>query len=148
MQRKQVVTQSKSYGDLAVDGLLRGLAAGLIMLVFLLAAGMLAGTAPVDCAGPLWAAGQHHGGDRAARAPGGVGGVGAGVGGAVWRSTAPAAAAGLAAWHRLRAGALCRGGALRGERDRAGEFAPWALLAAHMAYGVTLGTVERTIQDR
>jgi hypothetical protein len=45
-QRKQITVASKSLGDLAVDGLLQGLAAGAIMLAFLLGVGMLEGVAP------------------------------------------------------------------------------------------------------
>ena len=44
VQRKDTMT--KSFGDLAVDGLLQGLAAGAIMLALLLGVGMLEGVAP------------------------------------------------------------------------------------------------------
>ena len=47
LQRKQENIATKSLGDLAVDGLLQGLAAGAIMVALLLVAGMLEGATPV-----------------------------------------------------------------------------------------------------
>ena len=45
-QNRQMTTNSRSLGDLAVDGLLHGLAAGAIMLAFLVAIGVMEGVAP------------------------------------------------------------------------------------------------------
>ena len=112
---------SKSLGDLAVDGLLLGLAAGAMMVAFLLVAGMLDGVAPAAVLARFGLPGS-------ATAVTGLLGhlavsavLGAGVGRAVWEPAAACGAAGVAAGHGLWAGALCRGGALCRQRDWVGR---------------------------
>ena len=139
MQRKQVATQSKSYGDLAVDGLLRGLAAGLIMLVFLLAAGMLAGTMPADVLARFGLPGSATvvTGLLGHLAVSAVLGLVWGVlyGGLLHRLPLPTWLLGIGYGLVLYAGAAL----FIVNATGLAEFAPWQLLAAHAVYGLTLG---------
>lgn len=129
----------KSLGDLAVDGLLQGLAAGLIMLAFLLVVGIgdgapllvvLARVGLPGSATPLTGLLGH-------LAVSAVLGLAWGVlyGGLLWRTRLSAwllgAAYGLALY--MVATLLVVGA------TGLTAFAPWVLLAAYGMYGVTLG---------
>lgn len=142
------VTTTNSFGDLAVDGLLRGLAAGLIRLALLLAAGMLEGAPPASVLarfGPPAGATAVTGlmGHLVVAA---VLGLVWGVlyGGLLWRTRLPAWLLGAGYGLLLYAGAALF---VVGATGLA-AFAPWALLAAHLAYGVTLGLLSRGVDRR
>jgi hypothetical protein len=139
MQSKQQNIASKSFGDLAVDGLLQGLAAGAIMLAFLLGVGMLEGVAPAAVLARFGLPGS------ATAVTGLLGHLAvSAVLGLVWgvlygellrRVPAPAWLLGGVYGLLLYAGAALFVVSATGLAD----FAPWQLLMAHVAYGVTLG---------
>lgn len=139
MQSKQQNIASKSLGDLAVDGLLQGLAAGTIMLVFLLAIGLVEGMAPAVVLARLGPS------DSATAVTGLLGHLAlSAVLGLVWgvlygsllrRLSVPAWVLGAAYGLALYVGAAI----FVVNATGLAAFAPWALLAAHLAYGVTLG---------
>ena len=148
MQRKQEERASKSLGDLAVDGLLLGLAAGLIMMALLVVVGMVEGAAPDAVLARFGLP------DGAMAVTGLLGHLAvSAVLGLVWgilygsvRRRAPLPAWVLGAAYGL---ALYVGAALFvvGATGLA-DFAPWALLAAHLAYGVTLGLLSGRAEGR
>ena len=138
-QRKPITAASKSFGDLAVDGLLQGLAAGAMMLAFLLVVGMVDGVAPAAVLARFGLPGS------ATAVTGLLGHLAvSAVLGLVWgmlygsllrRVAVPAWVLGAAYGLALYVGAALFVVGATGLAD----FAPWALLAAHLAYGVTLG---------
>lgn len=139
MQRKQANPATKSLGDLAVDGLLQGLTAGVIMLAFLVGAELVEGVAPAavlsrfglpGSATPLTGLLGH-------LAVSAVLGVVWGVlyGSLLRRTPLPAWVLGAAYGLALYAGATLFVVSVTG----LAAFAPWALLTAHVLYGVTLG---------
>jgi hypothetical protein len=143
MQSKQQNIASKSLGDLAVDGLLQGLAAGAIMLALLLVVGMAEGVAPAA----VLARFGLPGGATAVTGLLGHLAVSA-VLGLVWgvlygsvlrRAPLPAWVLGAAYGLALYVGAALFVVNATGLAD----FAPWALLAAHLVYGLTLGLLSR-----
>ena len=138
-QRKQITAASKSLGDLAVDGLLQGLAAGAIMLAFLLVVGMVEGVAPATVLARFGLP------DSATAVTGLFGHLAvSAVLGLVWGvlygsllRRAP-----LPAWLLGGAyGLLCYTGAALFVVGATGlaDFAPWQLLLSHVFYGLTLG---------
>ena len=137
VQRK--ATMTKSLGDLAVDGLLLGLAAGGIMLAFLVGVGLLEGTAPAAVLARFGAPGS------ATAVTGLLGHLAvSAVLGLVWgvlygsllrRLSVPAWVLGAGYGLLLYAGAALF---VVGATGLA-AFAPWALLVAHGVYGVVLG---------
>jgi zinc transporter ZupT len=130
---------SKSLGDLAVDGLLQGLAAGAIMLAFLLGVGMLEGVAPTAVLARFGLPGS------ASAVTGLLGHLAvSAVLGLVWgvlygsllrRAPLPAWVLGAAYGLLLYVGATVFVVGATGLAD----FAPWQLLLAHGLYGLTLG---------
>jgi hypothetical protein len=139
MQRKHANIASKSFGDLAVDGLLQGLAAGAIMLAFLLVVGMVEGVAPAAVLARFGLP------DSATAMTGLFGHLAvSAVLGLVWgvlygsllrRAPLPAWVLGAAYGLLLYAGAALFVVSATGLAD----FAPWQLLLAHVFYGLTLG---------
>jgi hypothetical protein len=139
MQGKQETVISKSLGDLAVDGLLRGLGAGLIMMAFLLGIGMVEGLAP---AAVLVRFGLS---DGTTAVTGLLGHLAvSAVLGLLWgvlygrllrRAPLPPWVSGIAYGLVLYGGATLF---VVGVTGLAG-FASWALLLAHGLYGLTLG---------
>ena len=148
MQRKQENIATKSLGDLAVDGLLLGLGAGLIMVALLLVAGMLEGATPVAVLARFGLPGS------ATAVTGLLGHLAvSAVLGLVWgvlygsllrRVAVPAWLLGAAYGLVLYVGAALFVVGATGLAD----FAPWALLAAHLAYGVTLGLLSGRAERR
>jgi hypothetical protein len=139
MERKQESIPSKSLGDLAVDGLLLGLAAGIIMLALLVVVGMLEGATPVAV---LARFGLPDGGTAMTGLLGHL--AVSAVLGLVWgvlygsllrRLPLPAWLLGAGYGLALYAGAAL----LVVSATGLAEFASWQLLAAHAFYGVTLG---------
>ncbi len=139
MHRRQESMEPKSLGDLAVDGLLQGLAAGAIMLAFLLGVGMVEGMAPADLLTRFGLPGS------ATAVTGLLGHLAvSAVLGLVWgvlygsllrRAPLPAWLLGAAYGLALYVGAALFVVNVTG----LAAFATWALLAAHVVYGVTLG---------
>jgi hypothetical protein len=137
VQRRNTMT--KSFGDLAVDGLLQGLAAGAIMLAFLLGVGMLEGVTPAAVLARFGLPGS------ATALTGLLGHLAvSAVLGLVWgvlygavlrRVPAPAWLLGAGYGLVLYAGAALFVVSATGLAD----FAPWQLLLAHLLYGLTLG---------
>lgn len=137
VQRKEMST--KSTGDLAVDGLLQGLGAGAIMLALLVAVGMLDGATPATVLARFGLPGS------ASPVTGVLGHLAvSAVLGLVWgvlygsllrRTSLPAWLLGIGYGLALYAGAALFVVPATG----LAEFPAWALLVAHMAYGVTLG---------
>ncbi len=139
VQRRQEYDGSKSFGDLAVDGLLQGLAAGAIMLAFLLGVGMVEGVAPTAVLARFGLPGS------ATAVTGLLGHLAvSAVLGLVWgvlygavlrRTSLPAWLLGAGYGLLLYAGAALFVVSATGLAD----FAPWQLLLAHVFYGLTLG---------
>ena len=147
-QNRQMTTNSRSLGDLAVDGLLHGLAAGAIMLAFLVAIGVMEGVAPAAVLARFGLP------DSASVVTGLLGHLAvSAVLGLVWgvlygsllrRTPLPAWLLGAAYGLALYVGAALFVVGVTGLTDNA----PWELLAAHLAYGVTLGLLSgRSRQD-
>ena len=139
VQQKRANMATKSLGDLAVDGLLLGLGAGLIMVALLLVAGMLEGATPVAVLARFGLPGS------ATAVTGLLGHLAvSAVMGLVWgvlygsllrRVALPAWLLGLGYGVVLYAGAALFVVSATG----LAEFAPLQLLVAHALYGVTLG---------
>lgn len=135
MQRKQENRATKSLGDLAVDGMLHGLAAGAIMLASLLVIGLLDGAAPATV---LARFGLPDGGTAVTGLLGHLAvsevlGLVWGVlyGGLLQRVPAPAWLLGVGYGLVLYAGAALFVASATG----LAAFASWQLLVAHVAYG-------------
>lgn len=139
LQRKQENRATKPLGDLAVDGLLQGLAAGVIMLASLLVIGLLDGAAPTVVLTRFGMSGS------ASATTGLLGHLAvSAVLGLVWgvlygsllrRTPLPAWLLGVAYGLLLYAGAMLFVVSATGLV----EFAAGQLLAAHLIYGLTLG---------
>lgn len=141
MQHKGANLATNSLGDLAVDGLLRGLAAGGIMLAFLVGIGLVEGVAPAAVLARFWLPGS------ASAVTGLLGHLA--VAGLVWgvlygsllhRMPLPAWLLGAAYGLALYVGAAIFVVSATGLSD----FAPWILLMVHLVYGTVLGQLSRS----
>ena len=139
-----VRVRAASAGDAAVGGLLHGLAAGLAMAVFLVAAGLVQGQTPASVLGVFTISGEPNvlAGLLGHLAVAGVYGL---VWGVAWRLLGP----------RLRVPAILAGlvyGLLlwgvsqvlvRSIGAQLALLAPWALLGGHLVYGLVVGLLSR-----
>ena len=134
-----VRVRAASAGDAAVGGLLHGLAAGLAMAVFLVAAGLVQGQTPASVLGVFTISGEPNvlAGLLGHLALSAVLGLVWGVlyGSLLRRLSVPAWVLGAAYGLALYVGAAIF---VVGATGLA-AFAPWQLLAAHALYGLTLG---------
>jgi hypothetical protein len=139
MERKNTAT--RTLGDLAVDGLLRGLAAGFMMMIVLLVAALLDGATPMTALSRFgFAAGDNAlSGLLSHLAATVVLGAAWGVlyGAALHRLSLPAWLLGVACGLILYVGAATFVIGASGLAD----FAPWQLLLAHGVFGLTLGVL-------
>lgn len=144
MQSKRHKFPSTSPGDRAVDGLLQGLMAGGIMLVFLLVIGVVEGAAPTAVLTRFGLPGSSSAvtGLLSHLAAAAVAGLVWGVlyGSLLRRTRLPAWLLGAGYGLALYVSATIFVIGATGMAD----FTSWALLAAHLLYGTTLGLLSRS----
>jgi hypothetical protein len=139
--------QPISAGDAAVAGLLRGLAAGLAMAAFLVAAGLLRGQGPADTLAAFTLSGQALAFNALTGLLGhlAVAGVYGLIWGLAWRVIGGRTA--MPAWlGGLVYGLLLWGVSqllVRSVGSSLAQIASWALLAGHLLYGLILGLLSR-----
>lgn len=144
---KPVDVSSTSAGDAAAAGLLHGLAAGLAMAAFLAAAGLLRGQGPVETLAAFTLSGQPAASSALTGLLGhlAVAAVYGLIWGLAWRVIGGRTA--IPAWlGGLVYGLLLWGGAqllVRSFGSGLAQLAPWALLAGHLVYGLTVGWLSR-----
>jgi hypothetical protein len=142
-----IQVHQSSASEAAVAGLLRGLAAGLAMAAVLVAAGLLVGQPPASTLAAFAIDGQPLAANGLAGLLGhlAVAGVYGLVWGLVWRALGGRRA--IPAW----LGGLLYGLLLwvvgqlliRSAGSALMQIAPWALLAGHLVYGLSLGLLSR-----
>ena len=142
-----VRVQSTNAGDAAVAGLLRGLAAGLAMAAFLVAAGLLRGQGPANTLAAFTMSGQPAASNALTGLLGhlAVAGVYGLIWGLAWRLLGGRTA--IPAWlGGLVYGLLLWGVSqllVRSVGSSLAQIVPWALLAGHLLYGLILGVLSR-----
>lgn len=142
-----IQVRKASAGDAAVGGLLHGLAAGLAMAAFFVAAGLLRGQGPADTLAAFTLNGQPVASNVVTGLLGhlAVAGVYGLVWGVAWRAIGRRTA--LPAWLAgLVYGLLLWGVAqllVRSIGSSLALIAPWALLVGHLLYGLILGLLSR-----
>lgn len=144
---KPVDVSSTSAGDAAAAGLLHGLAAGLAMAAVLAAAGLLAGRTPASTLAAFSLSQQPAVSSAVTGLLGhlAVAAVYGLIWGLAWRVIGGRTA--IPAWlGGLVYGLLLWGGAqllVRSFGSGLAQLAPWALLAGHLVYGLTVGWLSR-----